>query len=122
MPKTIKKAKKKTKKAKKQNKKIDIYDVDHPIRRTAIDIIECIIEPLLQRGINGSRYYQLEDKITLMIEKKLQNYLKTPMKADLSRKLQEKLDNMKMEDADFDPFDKEDYEEDEENEFDFDSW
>ena len=69
-------------KKKSKNKKIDLYDVDHPFRRTAIDIIEGILEPLLRRGINGAQYYALEDSLTIAINKRLKKLIKSPLKLD----------------------------------------
>ncbi len=52
--------------------KVDASDASHPARRTAIDIIEKVIEPLLKKGLNGERYYDTEDAITsIIMDKKL---------------------------------------------------
>ena len=59
----------------KKKNKIDIYDASHPLRQLAINIIEKIIEPVLQHGINGKKYYDLEDDLTLFLRKKLMNKL-----------------------------------------------
>ena len=48
-------------------KKINIYDAANPARKKAIRIIEEIIEPLLKKEINNLKYYELEDKITFII-------------------------------------------------------
>lgn len=69
-------------KKKTKRKTIDLYDVDHPFRRTAIDIIEGILEPLLRRGINGKQYYALEDSLTIAINKRLKKLIKSPLKLD----------------------------------------
>lgn len=61
----------KTKSTKKRTKKLDIYDVDHPFRKIAIEIISTIVEPLIQRGIYGREYSQIEDQISLLINKKI---------------------------------------------------
>ena len=45
----------------------DIDNADHPARQKAIKIIEQVIEPLLKKGLKGSKYYQIEDKITHLI-------------------------------------------------------
>ena len=50
--------------------KPDIYDAQHPARQKAIRIIEQVIEPLLKKGINGQKYYALEDQLTLIINGK----------------------------------------------------
>jgi len=75
----------------KKLKKIDIYDVDHPFRRTAIDIINAVIEPLMQKGINGQQYYNLENSITLAIDQRLRKVIKEPLKADISPSLTNKI-------------------------------
>lgn len=51
----------------------DKANAEHPYRRTAIAIIEQIIEPLVapDKGINGERYYQLEDELVNLLD----NYL-----------------------------------------------
>ena len=52
-------------------KKIDIYDAQHPLRQKAIKIIEQVIEPFTGgRTIKGEKYYNLEDKITLILANK----------------------------------------------------
>lgn len=47
----------------------DEFNVNNPARQSAIQIIEQIIEPLHypQRGVNGEKYYDLEDRITHII-------------------------------------------------------
>ena len=50
--------------------KSNIYDAQHPARQKAIRIIEQVIEPLLKKGINGQKYYALEDQLTLIINGK----------------------------------------------------
>lgn len=49
--------------------KKDIYNADHPARQIAIQIIEQVIEPLHypKRGVEGEKYYELEDKITRIV-------------------------------------------------------
>ena len=61
----------------KHYKEIDqLYNVDHPARQTAIEIIEKAFEPFIcdktfgNKGINGKKYYDLEDKLTLIIADK----------------------------------------------------
>ncbi len=49
----------------------DIFNAEHPHRKAAINLIEAVIEPLLDRGIEGEEYYELEDKITLLINREL---------------------------------------------------
>ena len=49
---------------------MDIYDANHPARKKAIEIIENVIEPLLKKGIQGEGYYEIEDKLTEIINKK----------------------------------------------------
>lgn len=68
----------------KKKKKIDLYDVDHPFRRAAIDIIKNLIEPLLQKGIDGRKYYNLENDITNSINKRIGKLVKNPIKPDNS--------------------------------------
>lgn len=48
---------------KKPKKRISIYDADHPYRQSAINIIERVIEPILQRPLDGEQYYSTEDNI-----------------------------------------------------------
>lgn len=50
--------------------KIQPYDVGHPARQKAIRIIEEVIEPLLGKGLNGVRYYEVEDTLTEIIYSK----------------------------------------------------
>lgn len=69
---------------KKRTKKIDLYDTDHPFRRTAIDLIQNVIGPLLQRGINGKRYYDLEDNLTIAINNRIGKLIKKPLQSDTS--------------------------------------
>ena len=113
-------------KVKKEKKKsIDLYDADHPLRRTAIEIIETIIEPLIQRGINGERYYKLEDDLTLTMNKRLLRFLKKPITADVQKQNKITLNKNRNPDCDFDPFgadfgvegDEDEFEEDEEDDF-----
>jgi hypothetical protein len=92
----------------KKEKTISINDADHPLRRAAIDIIECAIEPLLQRGINGAKYYVLEDEITKILYRRLQSVLQKSLTADISQSLKAKNAN-----TDYDEDDNEDDEEDE---------
>lgn len=99
---TKKPLKKKTSTTKK--KSVDLYDADHPLRRTAIEIIENIIEPLIQRGINGERYYKLEDDLTLTMNKRLLKFLKKPITADLQKLNKLTLNKNRNPDCDFDPF------------------
>ena len=47
--------------------KPNLYDAQHPDRQKAISIIKQAIEPLLKKGINGQKYYALEDQLTLII-------------------------------------------------------
>ena len=47
--------------------KQDIYNADHPARQKAIQIIEQIIEPFCNKIIDGKDYYNLEDKLTFLI-------------------------------------------------------
>ena len=42
-------------------------NAQHPARQAAIKIIEEIIEPLIKKEINGTKYYELEDAITNLI-------------------------------------------------------
>lgn len=93
-------------KPKKKTKKpsVDLYDADHPLRRTAIEIIETIIEPLIQRGINGERYYKLEDDLTLAMNKRLLRFLKKPVTADIQKQNKITLNKTRNPDCDFDPF------------------
>lgn len=37
-------------------------------RDTAIDIIEKVIEPLIKKGLNGEKYYKVEDSIIEIIK------------------------------------------------------
>jgi hypothetical protein len=99
---TKKPLKKKPSKSKK--KSVDLYDADHPLRRTAIEIIENIIEPLIQRGINGERYYKLEDDLTLTMNKRLLRFLKKPITADIQKQNKITLNKNRNPDCDFDPF------------------
>jgi hypothetical protein len=57
-------------KKKKRKRKPDIWNADHPSRKKAIRIIEEVIEPLVKHGIQGEQYYDLEDKITLILNDK----------------------------------------------------
>ena len=57
------------------NKPIDINNAEHPSRKKAIEIIEDIIEPAINRDINGKEYYELEDKLTIIIEKDREHYV-----------------------------------------------
>lgn len=105
---------KKPQKRRKQQKrkKLDIYDTDHPFRRTAIDIIKSVIEPLMQRGINGEQYYHLENSLTLAINKRLKNVIKTNIKPDLTETNSNKiLENDHLNPEDDDDF----YEDDDDN-------
>jgi hypothetical protein len=47
----------------------ELYNADHTARQIAIKIIENVIEPLHypKRGVNGEKYYELEDKITRIV-------------------------------------------------------
>lgn len=45
-----------------------IDDIKHPVRALALKIIEEAIEPVLNINIEGTRYYNLEDKITYLIQ------------------------------------------------------
>jgi len=104
-------------KKKKLPKKIDIYDADHPLRRTAIELIENIIEPLINRGINGERYYQLEDNITETLNKRLNKLLIKPIQADITKQNKIKLLSADPE-KDYEPYSIEDYSiEDEKEDF-----
>jgi len=52
--------------------KSDIYNADHPYCKSAIDIIEQVIEPFLiefgkSKGLNGEKYYDTESKIITII-------------------------------------------------------
>jgi hypothetical protein len=69
---------------KKTIKSISINDTDHPLRRVAIEMIKNIIEPLLQRGINPKIFFELENHLTNVMQKRLKKYLKTPILADTS--------------------------------------
>ena len=93
-----------TTKKKSKSKKIDLYDVDHPFRRTAIDIIEGILEPLLRRGINGKQYYALEDSLTIAINKRLKKLIKSPLKLDTTESNGRVLVNDRIPDDDNDSF------------------
>lgn len=55
--------------------KIDINNIEHPYRYLASCIIDEIIEPQFNRNhcIKGERYYNLEDKITELINRVLTN-------------------------------------------------
>jgi len=50
--------------------KPDIYNADHPLRKKAIRIIEEAIEPFINKGIQGEKYYWLEDRITFILANK----------------------------------------------------
>ncbi len=62
-----------------KKKKPDLEDIEHPHRYCASVIINNIIEPLLKdkrvslqissHGLNGELYYQIEDKLTEIINK-----------------------------------------------------
>jgi len=91
-----------TKRIKKPKKEIDLYDADHPFRRTAIDIIESVIEPLLQRGINGKQYYHLEDSITIAINERLKNHFKFTKLDNTNKKSRKIIDNDVLPDSDND--------------------
>lgn len=67
---------------KKTIKSISINDTDHPLRRVAIEMIKNVIEPLLQRGINPKIFFELENHLTNVMQKRLKKYLKTPILAD----------------------------------------
>lgn len=58
-------------KIKKLNSEQDINDADHPSRRAAIEIIECVIEPFhkTRKEVFGTEYYDLEDTLTKIINK-----------------------------------------------------
>ena len=47
---------------------IDLGDAQHPSRQKAIRIIENVIEPFVERGIEGVEYYELEDRLTNIID------------------------------------------------------
>ena len=54
--------------------KSDIYNADHPYCKSAIDIIEQVIEPFLfefgkSKGLDGEKYYSIESKIITMIDR-----------------------------------------------------
>lgn len=48
---------------------VPLNDAAHPARQAAIKIIEGVIEPLIKKGINGEKYYALEDQLTEIIGK-----------------------------------------------------
>ena len=110
MPKTTTKKTRKTPKI----KKVSLDDCDHPLRRTAIDIIKTVVEPLLQRGINGAQYYNLENNLVKTMNKRLKSFIPNITKPDL--KPSKTLENDENEDEDeiFNPFNDydDDYDED----------
>ena len=55
----------------KKGTKIPLSNASHPARQTAIEIIECVIEPLLKRGLKGMKYYATEDTIVDIIAENL---------------------------------------------------
>ncbi len=55
----------------KRKKTTPLSSADHPARKCAIDIIECVIEPLIKKELNGEKYYVIEDEITRIIADKL---------------------------------------------------
>ena len=48
---------------------VDIGNACHPLRQKAIRIIEDIIEPFVEHGIDGEEYYTLEDKLVETLNK-----------------------------------------------------
>lgn len=96
-----------------KTKEINIYDTDHPLRRTAIELIQNVIEPLLNRGINGERYYNLQDNLTLAMEKRLKKLLIKPIKTDATKTNPRKLSKITRADQDKDyvPFSEDAFEE-----------
>ncbi len=51
--------------------KNDITNAEHPLRKTAIRLIEEVIEPRYapDKGINGENYYAIEDEIVKVLKK-----------------------------------------------------
>lgn len=48
-------------------KSLDITDAQHPFRQLAIRIIEDALEPVYGSGIQGEKYYELEDAIVSLL-------------------------------------------------------
>lgn len=48
---------------------LDIGNAEHPLRQKAIQIIEQVIEPFVEHGINGEEYYILEDNLVDILTK-----------------------------------------------------
>ena len=47
--------------------KIELWDAEHPLRKMAIRIIEEVIEPVLGRGLQGEKYYKIEDDLVALL-------------------------------------------------------
>lgn len=48
--------------------KISSSSADHPARKKAIRIIEEVLEPWVDKDIEGEEYYKLEDELTNIIK------------------------------------------------------
>lgn len=51
-------------------KKPNINDALHPNRQRAIHIIEEVIEPILKVDVEGEQYYEIEDAIVKILNRK----------------------------------------------------
>lgn len=55
----------------KYTKRTTLASADHPLRQSAIQIIEEILERELKKGLQGTKYYDIEDEIVEIIYKTL---------------------------------------------------
>jgi len=51
-------------------KKPSLNDAEHPYRQKAIHIIEEVIEPILKIDLEGEQYYEIEDAIVEILNRK----------------------------------------------------
>ena len=47
--------------------KIELWDAQHPLRQMAIRIIEEVIEREVGHGLQGERYYKIEDDLVALL-------------------------------------------------------
>ena len=54
-------------KTRKAKNNIELWDAEHPLRKISIRIIEEVIEPVLGRGLQGEKYYKIEDDLVALL-------------------------------------------------------
>ena len=66
-------------------KKLNINSIEHPLRKLAVDILEDLMD-YKNKNWKNETWYELEDKLTYLLENRLKEFEKYQVEFDFTEK------------------------------------